>query len=127
MVVYTSNINDITPKELEGFFVGWAKPLTIEQHFNHLTKCTHFIAALEDDRVVGFVSAFSDGIACAFIPMIEVLPKYQKRGIGSELIRRMLEALKHIGIVDLMCDESVQDFYERFGMKKLTGMGIRRE
>jgi predicted N-acetyltransferase YhbS len=58
--------------------------------------------------------------------LLEVLPEYQKQGIGSELIRKMLEILKGMSAIDLMCDENVQPFYERFGMKKLSGMGIRR-
>jgi hypothetical protein len=31
-----------------------------------------------------------------------------------------------INAIDLMCDDSMQEFYERFGMKKLSGMGLRK-
>jgi ribosomal protein S18 acetylase RimI-like enzyme len=126
MIKYTSNIDDISSDKLEGFFVGWAKPLTKEQHYNHIANCAYFVLAMDDDKVIGFISALSDGIGCAFIPLIEVLPEYQKRGIGSELMRQMLEILKDISSIDLMCDENVQGFYEKFGMKKLSGMAIRR-
>ena len=126
MITYSSDINKITVQNLDGFFVGWAKPLTPEQHYNHLSKCASFVVALDGQRIVGFISALSDGLGCAFIPLFEVLPDYQKQGIGTELMRRMLEILKDISAVDLMCDENVQGFYERFGMKKLCGMGIRR-
>ena len=126
MITYTSDINKITAQILQGFFVGWAKPLTPEQHYNHLSKCFCFVAALDNGKVVGFVSALSDGVGCAFIPLIEVLPEYQKQGIGTSLMQKMLDILKDINAIDLMCDENVQGFYERFGMKKLSGMGIRR-
>ena len=126
MISYTSNINDINEDNLNGFFVGWAKPLTPEQHFAHLTKCAHFFAALDGDKVIGFITALSDGIGCAFIPLIEVLPEYQKCGIGSELIRRMLHYLRDISAIDLICDEDVQGFYEKFGMQKMKGMGLRK-
>jgi len=46
----------------------------------------------ENGRVVGFVTAVSDGVVSAFLPLLEVLPEYQGRGIGSELVRRMLSA-----------------------------------
>jgi len=126
MITYTSDINHIAVENLNGFFVGWAKPLTPEQHYAHLIKCAHFIAALDGNRVIGFITALSDGIGCAFIPLIEVLPEYQKQGIGSELIRRMLHHLKDISAIDLICDEDVQGFYEKFGMHKMTGMGLRK-
>ena len=125
-ITFTSEINDICVEMLDGFFVGWAKPLTPEQHFNHLTRCAHFIAAIDNGKVVGFISALTDGIGCAFIPLLEVLPEYQKRGIGSKLMQLMLEKLSDINAIDLMCDDSMQEFYERFGMKKLNGMGLRR-
>ena len=126
MITYTSDISKITVENLQGFFVGWAKPLTPKQHFEHLSKCAHFVAAQEGEKVVGFVTALSDGVGCAFIPLIEVLPEYQKNGIGTTLMQKMLEYLKHIKAIDLICDEEVQGFYERFGMKKMNGMGIRR-
>ena len=126
MITYTTDIGDISMEKLNGFFVGWANPLTSEQHFNHLNKCAHFVAALDNGIVVGFISAISDGIGCAFISLIEVLPEYQNQGIGSELMLKMLEMLQNMRAIDLICDENVVGFYERFGMMKLTGMGIRR-
>ena len=126
MITYTNDISDIKIENLTGFFIGWAKPLTPEQHYKHLAGCAHFVAALDNDKIVGFITALSDGIGCAFIPLLEVLPEYQKQGVGSELARRILEILKDMSAIDLMCDENVQGFYERFGMKKLSGMGIRR-
>ena len=125
-ITYTSNIEDIAAENLEGFFVGWKTPLTQKQHFKHFEKCAHFVAALDKTKVVGFISALSDGVGCAFIPLLEVLPEYQKQGIGKELVRRMLDILKDIYAIDLICDEDVQGFYERFGMIKLSAMGLRR-
>jgi len=125
-IKYSSDIKDITAQKLNGFFVGWAKPLTPQQHYNHLAKSACFITALCGNRVVGFITAISDGIGCAFIPLLEVLPEYQKQGIGSQLVSMMLEALKDVSSIDLMCDEDVQGFYERFGLKKLSGMGLRK-
>jgi predicted N-acetyltransferase YhbS len=54
-----------------------------------------------------------------------VLPDYQGRGIGSELTRRMLATLSHLYMVDVICDEDVQPFYERLGMRRATGMLLR--
>ena len=56
----------------------------------------------------------------------EMLPEYQKRGIGSELFRRMLVKLNSIANIDLTCDPDMQPFYERFNMSRSHGMILRR-
>lgn len=110
---------------MEGFFVGWpAKPST-ETHLKLLQKSDYFILAIEDGRVVGFITAVSDGVLAAYIPFLEVLPSHQKQGIGKELCKQMLEMLKDFYMIDLLCDENLQGFYERLGMDKAVGMRIR--
>ena len=80
----------------------------------------------EHGRVVGFITAISDGVLSAFIPLLEVLPEYQGRGIGSELVKRMLRELEDFYMVDLVCDPELESFYARFELILLTSMGMRR-
>ena len=54
-----------------------------------------------------------------------MVPGYRGRGIGSELMRRMLTELNGLYMVDLTCDEDVRPFYERLGMKAVRGMAYR--
>jgi predicted N-acetyltransferase YhbS len=75
--------------------------------------------------VVGFVTAISDGILCAYIPLLEVLPTHQHQGIGSELMRRMLEMLHEIYMIDLLCDPDLQAFYSKVGMEESSGVLVR--
>ncbi len=49
-----------------------------------------------------------------------------KRGIGLELMKRMLETLKDCQCIDLACDPEMQSFYEKLGTLRSTGMVIRR-
>ena len=72
------------------------------------------------------MNAISDGILYAFIPLLEVLPSHRGRGIGSELVTRLLDELNDFYAVDLMCDPELQPFYARFGMQPLPAMIIRR-
>ena len=83
------------------------------------------LAQLEDKTVIGFITAISDGISCAYIPHLEVLPDYQGRGIGTELVNRMLARLRHLYMIDLVCDPAIQPFYERVGMRAVVGMVVR--
>ena len=39
-----------------------------------------------------------------FIPWLEVLPEYQRQGIGDELMRRVLADTDRFYSVDLVCD-----------------------
>ena len=126
VICYVDDILRIRPKQLQGFFVGWKAPLTPEVHYELLRGSTYFITALDGDRVVGFITALSDGVNSSFIPLLEVLPEYQGRGIGSELMRRMLAKLDGVTNVDLMCDPGMQSFYERFGMLRSVGMVLRK-
>ena len=125
-IKYIDSINMINSNQLEGFFVGWKTPLTPERHYALLCGSTHFIVALVNDKAVGFITALSDGVASSFIPLIEVLPEYQKQGIGSELMMRMLAKLEAITNVDITCDPELQSFYERFNMLRSTGMVLRK-
>ena len=128
MIIYCDDIRNISPDQLVGFFVRWKKPLTSKQHFQLLNGSTHFIVAIdnETDQAVGFITALSDGVNSSFIPLLEVLPDYQKQGIGTALMFKILQKLDHISNVDLTCDTAMQSFYERFGMLKSNGMILRK-
>lgn len=127
MITYTDSLDDVTRDHLQGgFFVGWPNPPSAETHYRILVNSAAIMLARIPDRtVVGFITAISDGISCAYIPHLEVLPAYQGRGIGTELLRRMLAKLRHLYMIDLVCDPELQLFYERLGMRSVTGMVVR--
>lgn len=126
-MIYTTSIKDITINQLNGFFVGWPNPPSAEVHLKLLKNSSHVILAVDDEsqQVVGFITAISDGVLSAYIPFLEVLRTYQGQGIGQELVKGMLELLDGIYMIDLMCDEELQGYYEKIGMYRAHGM-IRR-
>ena len=75
--------------------------------------------------VAGFVTAISDGVLAAYIPLLEVLPAYQRRGIGAELVRRMLAGFSSLYMVDLLCDDGLRPLYEAAGMHASGAMMVR--
>jgi ribosomal protein S18 acetylase RimI-like enzyme len=125
MIQYQNSLEGIQVDQLEGFFVGWPNPPKPASHLEILKRAAHVVLALDDSNVIGFVNAISDGILCSYIPLLEVLPSHQHQGIGSELMRRMLERLHEIYMVDLLCDPDLQAFYSRVGMEESTGMLVR--
>ncbi len=127
-VIYSTDASTLSPAALDGFFVDWPVRPSPERHLEILRGSDYVVLAREGEegRVVGFVTAISDGVLSAFIPLLEVLPERQGQGIGSELVRRILAELEEFYMVDLMCDPELQPFYERFEMMLLGGMGLRR-
>jgi ribosomal protein S18 acetylase RimI-like enzyme len=129
---YPCTTEGITSQQLEGFFEGWPNPPSPETHLRILEGSDHVVLAVDDGAsvstgaaVVGFITAISDGVLTAHIPLLEVLPHYQGIGIGSELVRRMLEQLGDLYAIDLLCDTDVQPFYARLGMRPAAAMMVR--
>jgi ribosomal protein S18 acetylase RimI-like enzyme len=126
-VVYTDSPAGISAGLLEGFFVGWPSPPTQETLLRILQSSDHVVLARDggSGRVVGFITAISDGISAAYIPHLEVIESMQGQGIGSELTRRMVAKLRSLYMVDLVCDPALQPFYERLGFRPHSAMIIR--
>jgi ribosomal protein S18 acetylase RimI-like enzyme len=125
-MLFQKSIENITPDMLTGFFEGWPHPPSTEKHLE-LSKSYRVIFAIDEisDRVAGFINAISDGVLTAYIPLLEVLPEYRNHGLGSQLVSKMLGELKHLYMIDLMCDDDLQEFYEKNGMFKASGMVFR--
>jgi ribosomal protein S18 acetylase RimI-like enzyme len=127
MIIYQAGLEGVTPAQLDGFFVGWPNPPAPETHLRLLAGSQHILLARDEasGQIVGFITAISDGVLTAFIPLLEVLPAHQGRGIGQELVRRMLDRLRHLYAIDLLCDADLQPFYARLGMLPASGMLLR--
>ncbi|MCL2235136.1 MAG: GNAT family N-acetyltransferase [Defluviitaleaceae bacterium] len=118
-IKYTNNTNHITVKMLSGgFFVGWQRRVSSVQHLQILEGSYKIWLAVDEDAglVVGFINAVSDGVLSVYIPLLEVLPDYQGRGIGGELLRLMLDTLEGMYMIDLTCDPDKVTLYEKYGM-----------
>jgi GNAT superfamily N-acetyltransferase len=121
-ITYVDSVDGISSESLSGFFVGWSSPPSPVTHLKMLQRSSHVVLAMHKGRAVGFINAVSDNTLAAYIPLLEVLPDYQGRGIGSELVQRVLTLLEGMYMVDLVCDEDMIGFYERLGLKPARAM-----
>jgi ribosomal protein S18 acetylase RimI-like enzyme len=127
VIRYTTDADGITADRLTGFFEGWPSPPSRETHLKILRGSDEIVLAIDDETgtVVGFITAITDGVLAAYIPLLEVLPAYRGRGIARELIARLRQALDGYYMIDLLCDEALAAFYESLGFKRALAMAIR--
>jgi GNAT superfamily N-acetyltransferase len=127
MVSYSESTVDLSDGHLRGgFFEGWAAAPDPDEHLRLLRNSTHVVVARDDaGAVIGFVTALSDGVLSAYIPLLEVVPAYRGKGVGTDLLRRLLSTLNGLYMVDVMCDADVRPFYERLGFVAANGAIMR--
>lgn len=127
MIEYRTELDSFTADDLEGFFVGWPSHPEPATHLRILDNAYAVALAVDtdSDRIVGFANAISDGVLSAYIPLLEVLPDWQGRGIGTHLIEVLCEQLGDLYMIDLVCDSDLEAFYTPLGFRALTGMAKR--
>lgn len=83
------------------------------------------LAAYDGDRLCGIVRGVGDGVSVLYIQDLLILPDYQRRGIGSKLLERMLGAFPDVNQTVLLTDDTEETigFYEKAGFRKVGGVG----
>lgn len=95
--------------------VGWVSRAEQPVRLAQLVKGSMFVvSAWDEDRLVGFASAISNGAWHAYVTSVAVSPTHQRGGIGRELVRRLMHEREGIQFV-LHADPPVQPFYEKLG------------
>ncbi|PAD31735.1 MULTISPECIES: GNAT family N-acetyltransferase [Paenibacillus] len=127
-ISYRSNLDGIGVEQLsEHFFDGWPNPPSKATFLRLLEQSYATELAVDDEtgKVIGFIQAISDGVLSAYIPLLEVVPEFQGKGIGTTLTERMLKRLQGLYMIDLLCDTETQPFYQKQGMRRASGMMVR--
>lgn len=109
---------DLPCDELYKLFlaVGWAKEEnTTQEMINNFNigflNSTFVFSAWIEGRLVGCVRVLSDLYFRSIIYDLAVLPKYQKNGIGKELIQRCMNACESSEW--LVQTDKAKGFYEK--------------
>jgi ribosomal protein S18 acetylase RimI-like enzyme len=124
---YATSTEGVRANELRGFFAGWPDPPSPETLRRLLAGSDEVVLAFDDEAgtVVGFVTALTDRVLSAYIASLEVLPDYQKLGIADELLRRIVERVGDLRMIDAVPDPELEPFYKRAGFKRTAAMSIR--
>jgi ribosomal protein S18 acetylase RimI-like enzyme len=75
----------------------------------------HVAFARDDGRLVGMARLLSDGVCNAYLLDVWTASAYRRRGIGSGLVRHLIEQVpgQHVGLQT----GDAQRFYESLGFK----------
>jgi ribosomal protein S18 acetylase RimI-like enzyme len=69
--------------------------------------------------------ALADGKDCAYICDVAVLPSYQSRGLGKEVVSRLVDFSKEHKKIILYAAPGKEPFYKKLGFKRMaTAMAI---
>lgn len=95
--------------------VGWSR--MEKEYSDPLMTSYYHIAVYEGDKLIGYIDSVSNGVTDAYIQDLMVCPDHQGKGIGTDLMNKMIEYLtgKHIYMISVVYDECLKPFYERFG------------
>jgi ribosomal protein S18 acetylase RimI-like enzyme len=84
-IAYSSSVENLQRSELSGFLSHWDFEPPDGTLFEILSRSTEVILArdVESSVLCGYIAALSDGVACAYISVLEVRPQYRRKGIGA--------------------------------------------
>ena len=82
------------------------------------------LGAYDGDKLVGVIRTVGDGYSIVFIQDILVFPEYQRRGIGTQLIREIMDRFSDVYQLQLMTDNTPKtiSFYQSVGFVKAADM-----
>lgn len=85
------------------------------------------LAAYEDKALVGIVRTVGDGASIVFIQDLLVRPEFQRKGIGTALMKAVLERYPDVYQMELMTDdtEKTAAFYQSMGFQRAESLGCR--
>lgn len=108
--------------------VGWSNytqnPEMLKNAYEHSLK---IIGAYDEDKLVGIIRVVGDGYSIIYIQDILVLPEYQHQGIGTLLMKKVLDDYAQVYQKVLFTDdtEKTKQFYQSVGFVMDTDMDCR--
>ena len=98
--------------------LGARRPIEDEARFSQMMAGANLIVAAWDDKLlVGLARTLTDWSYVSYVADLAVREGYQKRGIGTELLRKTREAAPQSQLVLFAAPQAV-DYYGRIGFTR---------
>jgi spermidine synthase len=100
----------------------WSNPEDNPSLVSRIIAGSHcFLAASHESGIIGMGRAISDRISDAYIQDVTVHPTYRGRGIGTTIIRMLIDRLQQDGLawIGLIAEGGSHEFYRRMGFNSM--------
>ncbi len=101
---------------------SWAKNRSKEGIAFLLKNTTTYVTVRDNDQLIGFGRAISDGIYRAMLDDIVVDTKYRKQGVGQIIVELLVNQLNDVEQVFLNTKPDLEPFYEKYGFSRSKGV-----
>ena len=83
------------------------------------------LAAYEKDELLGIIRVVGDNATIIFVQDIVVFPEHQRKGVGSALLRAVMERFAHVRQLELTtdCTPKTIAFYKSLGFFEFSEIG----
>lgn len=83
------------------------------------------LSAYENDELLGIIRVVGDGFTIIFIQDILVYPKNQRKGVGTALLKAVLERYPDVRQIELTTDSTPKTtaFYKALGFTEFSEIG----
>jgi predicted N-acetyltransferase YhbS len=101
--------------------VGWGSRVEDESRFAQMMRgATRTVVARDGGRIVGFGRALTDGASNGYISTLAVASDCRRLGIGTELVRRLMEVQAPPGQLTwvLRAGQGSEEFWSRLGFTR---------
>ena len=93
-------------------------------HRQAFSASASVVFVYDDQLLIGFARAISDGFLQAAFYDVAVLPSYQRHGIGRQMIEKLMDSLPGCNFI-LYASPGKELFYEKLKFRKMkTGMAL---
>jgi len=88
---------------------------------NSMFRCLVY----DKGALVGAGRVLADGVDCAYLCDVALLPSHQGTGLGQQLVARLVELSRGHGKIILYAVPGKEPFYRKFGFRRMrTAMAI---
>lgn len=122
-------MNDASKVDLEALAALYKVALLSEKSVENLaivfanSKFKHFI--YDGERLIGAGRALADGVDCAYLCDIAILPEYQGQALGKAMVKQLLADCAGHKKVILYANPGKEEFYKKLGFCRMnTAMAI---
>jgi ribosomal protein S18 acetylase RimI-like enzyme len=105
----------------------WAKgrPRAVVERL--VREAQRVVGLYDNGRQVGFARAFTDGVSLVYLADVYVLPEYRGRGLGTELVREIVENGPYADVRWILHTRDAHGLYRKLGFREASERVMERD